>query len=309
MGKLRGSAETSEWPLEALEPPERRRAWRAAVPPLVLTALGALCPAPLWIRALAIALALTLAFARRRALFSRAAPPNGWVVVSEEGVTRKGDQGSAALARWDEAFGVTVFVNRAKTRAALAFTTPRQTRFVCVRLPAAAGARVNEALPSAFLADDGDLPDASRGSLALDSAAALLRHLASRAPSALDRMYLTASRGGAIVKDGRTLVVDGASFDLASPLEWRAVYFQESGESLGGGYQGAWLRQGGSELVFVSAASSPAGAHGLTDPPPRETRVAVERLFLLPLRSALAEAPRVSRVDLPVRGGTEAVQT
>jgi hypothetical protein len=44
-------------------------------------------------------------------------------------------------------------------------------------------------------------------------------------------------------------------------------------------------------------------------PPPRDLRVAVDRLFMLPLRRALDRAPRVSRPGISTRGGHDAIRT
>ncbi len=109
-------------------------------------------------------------------------------------------------------------------------------------------------------------------------------------------------------------------------------------------YQSTWIRQGALEVALVapmpaelsppqtSGQAAPHGAHGAHDahdtgaqraivkdlrlmqslpdsPPPRELRVAVERLFMLPLRRALDRAPRVSRPSIPARGERPAVQT
>jgi hypothetical protein len=104
-------------------------------------------------------------------------------------------------------------------------------------------------------------------------------------------------------------------------------------------YQGTWIRQGGVEAVLVApmpaelsqiAAGSVAPPPGSSQdmpsqraivrdlrlmqslpdsPPPRELRVAIERLFMVPIRRALDRAPRVSRPTIPSRGGQQSVQT
>jgi hypothetical protein len=37
----------------------------------------------------------------------------------------------------------------------------------------------------------------------------------------------------------------------------------------------------------------------VAEPPPRELRRAIDRVFMLPLRRALDRAPRISRVEIP----------
>jgi hypothetical protein len=95
-------------------------------------------------------------------------------------------------------------------------------------------------------------------------------------------------------------------------------------------YQATWLRQSAIELVLVASMPSeitswmvgkavhPVGAvtrdslvqralvrdlrlmQSLPDvPPPREQRIAIERLFMLPLRQALDRAPRAARTSTP----------
>jgi hypothetical protein len=89
--------------------------------------------------------------------------------------------------------------------------------------------------------------------------------------------------------------------------------------------QATWVRQGDTEVILVAPmtadgtwlrdaddtiyASGEAGSvqrsiardvrlmqAAVCEPPPRELRRAIDRLFMLPLRRALDRAPRVSRV-------------
>jgi hypothetical protein len=91
-------------------------------------------------------------------------------------------------------------------------------------------------------------------------------------------------------------------------------------------YQATWIRQGGNEVVLVATLASLAGGTSagggfvegdapdvqravLRDlrlmqaspdmPPPRELRVGIERVYMLPLRAAVDRAPRSSRKDMP----------
>jgi hypothetical protein len=56
-------------------------------------------------------------------------------------------------------------------------------------------------------------------------------------------------------------------FDLAAPIEWRGIVFQEGLGQAIAVYQGTWIRQGSSEIVLVSLLPSimSAGAQGITE--------------------------------------------
>jgi hypothetical protein len=158
-------------------------------------------------------------------------------------------------------------------------------------------------------------PDGEPLVLAPDTLDALLSELARRAPGCQDRFFLTDARGAALTLDGRELRAGGRTFDLGAPLEWRAFVFQEAIGQAVALYQGTWVRQGASEIVLVcllpSLTPAPEG-EGVAlssldrsalrdlrlmqgapeDPPPADQRVAVDRLVMLPIRSALDKAPR-----------------
>src|SRR6185503_9796249 len=99
------------------------------------------------------------------------------------------------------------------------------------------------------------------------------------------------------------------------PIEWRAFVFQEPLGQAVALYQGTWVRQGSSEIALVcllpAITPAPEGEGvalssldrsalrdlrlmqgGPEDPPPLDQRVAVDRLVMLPIRSALDKAPR-----------------
>jgi hypothetical protein len=147
--------------------------------------------------------------------------------------------------------------------------------------------------------------------LSAEGAAALVRTVATRAGDALERIYLSDSRGTSIVLEPHTLRVGDKTIDLTAPLELRAFVFYE-GSSATTAYQATWVRQGGAELVLVSSVPSEEARWGMRthdSPPARELRVAVDRLFMPPLRRALERAPRISRTGVPPHGGPRAVQT
>jgi hypothetical protein len=112
--------------------------------------------------------------------------------------------------------------------------------------------------------------------------------------------------GDPVVLDRGELRVGARRIDLSAPLEWRAFVFEELGVHAVSLCQATWVRQGDGEVVLVA----PLGEGGASiqgapdarlmqavtgDPPPRELRRAIDRLFMLPLRRALDRAPRISR--------------
>jgi hypothetical protein len=100
-----------------------------------------------------------------------------------------------------------------------------------------------------------------------------------------------------VVLEGALLQAGSRVFKLDEPFEWRATVFQESAGPVDACFQATWVRQRQQEIVFVSLgrlddrpdeALHPAAFA----PPPRAARVAVDRLFMLPLRHALRAAVR-----------------
>ncbi len=266
------------------------------------------------------------------ALARRARAPSAWVSAHGWGLSRTDTLGSVRLAAWTEPFGLTLLANPARTRALLAITTQHHTRFVGVRLDSPAmHALLNEA---ATVADGGALAAhaSEESSLSGEDAVMLVGMVRRHCPQALKRLFLSGSRGERIVLDGADLRIEsaldaahvGRTFDLARPLEWRGFMFHESMGAVAIVYQATWIRQGSTELVLV--APMPAelatgrGDASATDhdrrallrdlrlmqsapgePPPRELRAAIERVFMLPLRQALDRAPRAARSAPPTR--------
>ncbi|UQA54970.1 IMP dehydrogenase [Polyangium aurulentum] len=134
-------------------------------------------------------------------------------------------------------------------------------------------------------------------------------------PACVERLVLSDARGAPLTLDGRELVVGERRFDLTAPLEWRPFVFQEAFGSAVAVYQGTWVRQGANETVLVALLPSilpfEPDEEGDLDrcllrdmrlmaaspeaPPSREVRVAIDRLFVLPVRAALDKAPRASQ--------------
>ena len=159
-------------------------------------------------------------------------------------------------------------------------------------------------------------PDGEPLVFAPDELASLLDALVEQSPSCLDRFVLTDARGASITLDGRRLCVGDRAVDLDAPLEWKPIVFQEAFGQAIAVYQGTWIRQSSTEITLVSLlpALGPPPGEGLDlgsldrsvlrdlrlmqaspeAPPPSEQRVAIDRLFMLPVRSALDRAPRAS---------------
>jgi len=259
--------------------------------------------------------------------------PRGFIQIDRAGVARVDGGGPTRLATWGEPFGVTLLTSRPQARLVLAFTTPQQTRYVPVDVnEEGAVAEARDLLARASSTGEAAEHDAlDEAALRAADAVSLVRAVEERAPSALGRMYLSSARGDAITLDGEELRVGHRSFDLGAPLEWRGFTFHEAIGQVATIYQATWVRQGGSEMVLLAplppevagvngaiarrradAARSRDSAHARAvardlrlmhalpeSPPARDLRVAIERVFMLPLRRALDRAPRAPRAPAP----------
>lgn len=156
-------------------------------------------------------------------------------------------------------------------------------------------------------------PDGDALIFAPDELASILDALVERNPNCLERFVLSDAHGAAITFDGQLLRAGERSVDLCAPLEWRSILFQEAFGQAVAVYQGTWVRQSGTEFVLVAllpsltalAFSDPDSSTldravlrdlrlmqaAASAPPPTEQRVAIERLFMLPVRSVLDRAP------------------
>jgi hypothetical protein len=267
----------------------------------VAVALTAWSP---WVRAgLGVGL-VALAGGLHHALARRRRPPAGWLVVDQQGVKRPGE---APLVGWNAPFGVTVLASADRARLVLALTSAAVTRLLAVRvLDAGDAAEAPTLFERAVTAADGDLRADEGAALCAADAERLLAALARRSPGALDRLFLSDASGEAVVLDRGELRIGSRRIDLAAPLEWRGFVFQELGAHAASVCQATWVRQGEGEVVLVapvldgetSLRSAPDArllqvAQG--EPPPRELRRAIDRMFMLPLRRALDRAPRIAR--------------
>jgi hypothetical protein len=230
-----------------------------------------------------------------------------------------------------EPFGVTLLATHARDRLVALVSSTRGTLYVGVRQVEreVLGALFEHATTVA--ADDAALdavgPDGEPLLLEPSELARLVSDLASVAPQTLDRLIVGVGGETSLSLEPHELRValggrDPQVFDLESPLEWRAIVFQEP---IGPGvavFQGTWVRQGAREVVlvapltlggpFIDPSAGPIERSVQRDlrlmqaqpedPPPRDKRVAIDRPLMLPLRSALDRAPRISVV--PKRSAT-----
>jgi hypothetical protein len=275
------------------------------------------------------------ALAARRSTSRR---PVEWLrVVGDQVVLQAGPhvQSLIDLAR---PIGVTVLANTARDRLLVAVSAPERTAYFAATIdPGARTARRDLLARANTLPDEQMLgsPSAEGSPIELGAGdlAALIDILEAGDPRCFDRCFLSDTHGRTVVLDGSELMVGSHRFDLHAPLEWRATVFQEPFGSAvldendrhpygSGGvmvYQGTWLQQGMSEVVLVSLLSSlTAAAPAATgevasllardvrlmqaapeEPPPRDLRFGIERMFMLRIRAAVDRAPRERRTDRP----------
>jgi hypothetical protein len=329
---MRGSRPCHEtWlPVGRSLPRGSRHVSAAAATILVLCAIAAaLGSSARWVRALEGVGFVALAGAVSHTLGRRRQPPHGWLLVDDAGLHRVDRATRATVVEWAEPFGVTVLASADRATLLLAVTSPRATRYIpaTVRDAEDASAAVT-ILERATTAAASDLREGDDAALSAADAERLLAAIGRRAAAALDRVYLSDASGHAVVLDRTELRVGTRRIDLSAPLEWRASLFQERGVLTASICQATWVRQGEVEIILVSplaadgtwmvdanvavraAGQGPAAkravAHDLRltqavagEPPPRDARHAIDRVFMLPLRRALDRAPRASRVAAP----------
>ncbi len=267
------------WPLRRAEAKGKPRGWRV-----------------LWLALLALLV---------RALRLRPGrSAEGWIAADPIGLVRHKPAGEVRLVTWTERFGLVVLSNESRTRGLLAITTREHTRYVPVRVADDADrAAARDLFARASVLADADVALApADGDVALSAAdaLALVDVALAHDRGAQGRILLSDTRGVAVVLEGSELRAGERVIDLSAPLEWRAFLFLESAGPLGAVVQATWVRQAGTEIVLVAPQAdtrepAPRGARvpSIPDaPPPIELRMAIERLFMAPLRSALDRAPR-----------------
>jgi hypothetical protein len=284
--------------------------------PVPLAILAAVLPVPLPVRLIVI---LLVALAFTLALRLRARPRDaatGWIIVDPNGIARHRSRGDARLVFWAERFGLVVLSNESRTRGLLAITTKEQTRYLPIRVTgdddAASARKLFARGPSLGDGDAAFAPLDRDEALSAADALALVEAIRVRDESALDRILLSDPHGAEVVLEGTELRAGARVIDLTAPLEWRAFLFLESAGPLGAVVQATWVRQAGTEVVLVAPQGDtrdamPRGGRvsSIPDaPPPLELRMAIERLFMTPLRHALDRAPRALRSSLVPSSGS-----
>jgi hypothetical protein len=305
MGESRPRAQALRLPLgPRVASPLAKAAGLLAGMVVLAAVVVAVMPWAAWVRATAGVALVGVAGALHHALSRRRRPPAGWLVVDHQGVKRPGEP---PLVGWRDPFGVTVLASADRTRLALALTSAQATRFLSVRvLDAGDAAEAPSLFDRAVSATDDDLRADDGAALCAADAEKLLVTLARRSPGALDRVYLSDATGEPVVLDRGELRIGTRRIDLSAPLEWRPFVFQELGAHAASVCQATWVRQGDGEVVLVAPMADTAASlrdapdarlmqDATGDPPPRELRRAIDRLFMLPLRRALDRAPRMSR--------------
>lgn len=244
----------------------------------------------------------------------------------------RGDDAPMPLLDGSQRFGATLLSNARRDKLALAITSSQGTFLVGTQLSEDDnGLTELFARSSVVGSDEAPLdatgPDGKPVCLPPETFKKLFDSLVAIDPNCASRLVLTDQRGNPLELEGSTLTVRGVRFDLSRPLEWRSLVFQEPFGHAINLYQGTWVRQGSHEIVLVSlmspsqfettmrgglsseAPSSIFGGHGLDkmaqrdhrllqaaagDPPPIDSRVAMDGLFVVPIRAALDDAPRPS---------------
>jgi hypothetical protein len=272
-----------------------------AVPALLVILAIAVAGAGHWadrFRVEAIAMLAALAVFTY-AKFSRGRATGSWLMVDGEGIRRLEPEGAKLLVDWSEPLGVTVLASSDHPIVLVCVTTPHTTRYFWAPIAGEDIASAPTLRAYALTAADGDIRADEANALALADAERLILAIARRVPGALERMYLSDSTGDAIVLDRAELYVGGRRIDLTTPLEWRAFIFQERGTMASSLSQAMWVRQADAEFVLVSPVTEGAWIRfakaSAGEPPPRELRRAVDRLFMVPLARALTRAGRPSR--------------
>ncbi len=222
----------------------------------------------------------------------------------------------------DAPFGVTLLASPRRDRVLALFSSASGTFYLGAAFDAPARRAFAPLLDRSFtvVGDDAGMdavgPDGEPLVLAPDELASLLDALVEHSPTCLERFILTDARGAALTLDGRHLCIGDRAVDLNAPLEWKSIVFQEAFGQVIAVYQGTWIRQSSTELTLVSLLPALGPAQGtdldlgnldravLRDlrlmqaspepPPPSEQRIAIDRLFMLQVRSALDRAPRAS---------------
>ncbi|MFO0553417.1 MAG: IMP dehydrogenase [Polyangiaceae bacterium] len=255
------------------------------------------------------------------------------LVLTPEAIELEQQRGEAvvlpAALPLHERFGVTLLSNRRRDRLVAVVTSESGALLFATSFSSDERRVVSDLLARSTVLGGDDYaldaagPDGAPVQMGVREFREILTELLRRAPDCMDRIVLTDQHGVPILLEGSALTAQNKRFDLGRPLEWRPILFQEQFGQAVTLYQGTWIRQGAAEVVLVSLltptyfeASSTADAivertgspeldvmalrdqrllqATAADPPPTDQRVAMDGLFVVPLRAALDQAPRSS---------------
>lgn len=303
-------------------PPAPSRLRFAALPLVFLSLMVAVAAkSPLIRFAVPIAL-MALAIGLRSRFGVQRSPRHRGVLLDGSRLFFQGETDPPrCVAALHDRFGLTLVKNPERDRLVAVWSSPDGLFYV--------GTSLSKATPKAFgplferaftvLGDEAALqaigPDGDVLELEPDDFSDLINAVEELDPACPRRLVLSDARGAPFTLDDRELVVGERKFDLEAPLEWRPFVFQEALGQCITVYQGTSIRQGGSEAILVSLLPpfAPLEVRDLSrldrailrdvrltqasreDPPPRDARVAIDRLFVLPVRSALDTAPQANR--------------
>jgi hypothetical protein len=249
--------------------------------------------------------------------------PQRALCLSPKNLSFDAGQGEApvVVADLENGFGFTLLANRARTVAAMVITTEHNAFYVSTSFSTHERAEQRPLLSRAFTvasderALESAAPDGESFLVSPQTFSRLHQSLLLLDQRSQERIFTIDARGDQIRLDNDSLNVGKLSFDLASKLEWRGLLFREGGDGTTV-FQGTYLRQQEREVVFVAlmpALSTPTLSGDMTatnepeleravvrdmellrvnvdEPPPNSQRVAIERIFMLPLRAALHHA-------------------
>lgn len=222
-------------------------------------------------------------------------------------------------------FGFTLFASADRSKLAVAITNGAGTVCIGSDLGPTDRRRLSLILSRAVTVCRDDLSMAMRlpsGDDMLVDSTSLLRlidALTQEDATSFGRVLLSDAMGREVVLDGDRLSTSRCTIRLDQPFEWRGFRFREGAE-----FQGTWVRQGKNEVVFVALLVDDVrrSIHDLAKvkgfrpdtmlrldrrlaegvrckAPPLDQRIAVDRLFMLPLRRALDGAHVEARDSIP----------
>ena len=323
----------------------RRNHVLAAASLLLLAAVSSVVAAltssiALLIVACVSSLAAPLIVARRRRgpVVAPTSPSESALLVDASGVTLIVERDRAErLVSFQPSFGICVLASAARSGLVVAITSSARTVCIGADFTPAEWRRFDMLLPHAVTVTANELamatllPTGERLQVESTSLLHLIELLLRLDPSAMERCILSDNEGRSIVLERDRLATPRCTFRLDQPFEWRALRFLETAGTMDAVFQGTWIRQGKDEVVLVCLLADDVrssihdvAALGLgspdafllqdarladgvvVPPPPRDRRIAVDRLFMLPVRRALDRAHRDEKRDSIPGGATVA---